>query len=70
MQCPQEHLKTIVYAKFWGANKVYYGELENRELQLTIATSFPGSTSLSRWRGGDPGTTPGTYRYAPREILH
>ena len=27
----QEHLKTIVYAKFWGANIVYYGTLENRE---------------------------------------
>ena len=48
---------------------MYYGELENRELQLTIATSFPGSP-LSRWRGGDPGTTPGTHRYATREILH
>ena len=27
----QEHLKTIVYAKFWGGNKVYYGAFENRE---------------------------------------
>ena len=31
MQYSQEHLKTLVYAKFWGANGVYYGELENRE---------------------------------------
>ena len=32
MQYSQEHLKTMVYAKFGGANRVYYGELENREL--------------------------------------
>ena len=34
MQYSQEHLKTMVYAKFWGANRVYYGELENREYVL------------------------------------
>ena len=27
MQYSQEHLKTMVYAKFGGANRVYYGEL-------------------------------------------
>ena len=32
MQYSQEHLKTIVHAKFGGgANKVNYGGLENRE---------------------------------------
>ena len=36
MQSSQEHFSTIVYAKFGGgggggANRVYYGELENRE---------------------------------------
>ena len=30
----QEHLKTMVYAKFGGANKVYYGEFENREYKM------------------------------------
>ena len=38
MQCPQEHLKTIVYAKFVGANKVYYGEFEN--LPYLVDTSY------------------------------
>ena len=33
MQYSQEHLKTMVYAEFGGANRVYYGQLENRELQ-------------------------------------
>ena len=32
MQYSQEHLKTMVYAQIWGANRVYYGQLENREL--------------------------------------
>ena len=32
MQYSQEHLKTMVYAEFGGANRVYYGQLENREL--------------------------------------
>ena len=27
----QEHFKTISYAKFGGANRVYYGELENSQ---------------------------------------
>ena len=36
MQYSQEHLKTMVYVKFvgglgGGANRVYYGEFENRE---------------------------------------
>ena len=31
MQYSQEHLKTMVYAEFGGANIVYYGEFENRE---------------------------------------
>ena len=31
MQYSQEHLKTMVYAEFGGANRVYYGQLENRE---------------------------------------
>ena len=34
MQYSQEHLKTMVYAKFGGANRVYYGEFENRELPM------------------------------------
>ena len=36
MQYSQEHLKTMVYAKFGGANRVYYGELENRELFVSL----------------------------------
>ena len=36
MQYSQEHLKTMVYAKFGGANRVYYGELENRELRKLV----------------------------------
>ena len=36
MQYSQGHLKTMVYAKFGGANRVYYGELENREYLLTL----------------------------------
>ena len=32
----QEHLKTVVLCKIWGANKVYYGECENREWGLSI----------------------------------
>ena len=31
MQYSQEHLKTMAYAEFGGANRVYYGEFENRE---------------------------------------
>ena len=31
MQYSQEHFKTMVYAEFGGANRVYYGEFENRE---------------------------------------
>ena len=31
MQYSHEHLKTIVYAEFEGASRVYYGEFENRE---------------------------------------
>ena len=27
----QEHMKTMVHAKIWGANKVSYGEFETRE---------------------------------------
>ena len=34
MQYSQEHLKTMVYAKFGGANRVFYGELENREFSI------------------------------------
>jgi len=30
MPYSQEHLKTMVYAKFGGANEVYYGGFENR----------------------------------------
>ena len=33
MQNSQEHLTTMVYARFGGANRVYYGELENREFK-------------------------------------
>ena len=33
MQTSQEHFTTIVYAKFGGANRVHYRELENRELK-------------------------------------
>ena len=32
MQYSQEHLKTMVYAEFGGVHRVYYGQLENREL--------------------------------------
>ena len=28
----QEHLKTMVYAKFWGANRVFYGGFENNRI--------------------------------------
>ena len=31
MQYSQEHFKTMVYAEFGGAIRVYYGEFENRE---------------------------------------
>ena len=31
MQYSQEHLKTMVYAKFGGVNRVYYGEFENSQ---------------------------------------
>ena len=35
MQCPQEHLKTIVDAKF-GGQTVYSGAFENREYLLVV----------------------------------
>ena len=31
MQSSQEHLKTISYAQFGGANRVYYGGFEDTE---------------------------------------
>ena len=36
MQYSQEHLKTMVYAKFLGANRVYYGEFENSQLRTNF----------------------------------
>ena len=35
MQSSQEHLKTIS-CKMWGANRVYYGGFENRELIIVV----------------------------------
>ena len=32
MQYSQDHLKTMVYAKIWGANRVYYREFENERI--------------------------------------
>ena len=41
MQYSQEHLKTMVYAEFGGANRVYYGQLENREWEnVKLSTLF------------------------------
>ena len=44
----QGHLKTMVYAKFGGANKVYYGEFENtmvpRESKNNSYAKFGGQT--------------------------
>ena len=32
MQYFQDHLKTMVYAKIWGANRVYYRGFENERI--------------------------------------
>ena len=40
MQYSQEHLKTMVYTEFGGANRVYYGQLENREYKLKRSIHF------------------------------
>ena len=37
MQTSQEYFTTIVYAKFEGANRVHYGQLENSELDELIS---------------------------------
>ena len=49
MQYSHEHLKTIVYAEFFfffwggGANRVYYGQLKNRELRQNVGVeSYKG----------------------------
>ena len=47
MQYSQEHLETIVYAEFCGgggeANRVYYGQLKNRELRQNVGVeSYKG----------------------------
>ena len=31
MKTSQEHASTTIYAQAWGANRVHYGELKNRE---------------------------------------
>ena len=50
MQCPQEHLKTIVYAKFEGQTKCIMGnsKIENR-LSNPISNLFRGTVSM--WQG-------------------
>ena len=45
MQYSQEHLKTMVYAEFWGANRVYYGQLENREWLCSTRSRNTGLNS-------------------------
>ena len=32
MQYSQDHLKTMVYAKIWGANRLYYRGFENERI--------------------------------------
>ena len=48
MQCPQEHLKTIIYAKFGGQTKCIMGnsKIENVAAQNNREKSLLGNFSL------------------------
>ena len=52
MQISQEHFKTIVYVKFegergGGTNRVYYGELENREKLVVTEHLHSSDTAVT-----------------------